>query len=519
MQRLQMVSALQATPQWDVIVIGGGATGLGAAVDAASRGYRTVLVEARDFAHGTSSRSTKLIHGGVRYLRQGQWAMVREALRERELLLHNAPHLVHAQPFVLPTYHALSRWYYYVGIKLYEALARSRGFSGSRLLSADAVKQRLPGVSTERLRGGILYFDGQFDDARLAINLAQTFADLGGAIVNYMPVTRLIKADGRTIGVAARDEETGAEHELRGRAVINATGVFSDAVRRMDDAACPPAIVASQGIHLVLDRSFLGSDAALMIPETDDGRVLFAIPWHNRLIIGTTDVAVEGIEPEPRPMADEIEFLLEHAGRYLQRKPAVSDILSVYAGLRPLVKPTGDSCATGEISRDCSVTVSASGMVTICGGKWTTYRHMGQIAVDAACTAGGIALRPSATYNLPIHGAAQRDPAAATWNTYGSEAPLVDELAGGDAALLQPFTPSLPCRPVDVMWAVRNEMARKVEDVLSRRTRCLLLDAKASAAIAPVVAALMAKELGRDDAWRDEQIRAFTQLAQRYIVT
>ena len=518
MQRQQMLSALDSTPQWDVIVIGGGATGLGAAVDAASRGLRTVLVEARDFAHGTSSRSTKLIHGGIRYLRQGQWSMVREALRERELLRQNAPHLVHAQPFIIPTFRAGARWYYLAGVKLYDALARSQAFSGSRLLSPQQVHERMPGLTQERLHGGIAYFDGQFDDARLAINLARTFADLGGAIVNYMPVRGLVKSQGRIKGVAVQDSQNGGEREIRGRAIINATGVFSDALRRMDEPACTPGIVASQGIHLVLDRSWLGSTEALMIPETDDGRVLFAIPWHSRLLVGTTDAAVETIDTEPRPMAQEVEFVLEHIGRYLTRQPAASDVLSAFAGLRPLVKPTGDSCATGTISRDCSVSVAPSGLVTICGGKWTTYRHMGQIAVETACTTAGIACRPSTTQRLPIHGSAQIAAPARVNGNYGSDAPLVEAMANGDSSLLQPLHANLPCRPVDVIWAVRQEMAQRVEDVLSRRTRCLLLDARASIAIAPQVAQIMARELDRDHAWQMQEIEAFTNLASRYIV-
>jgi glycerol-3-phosphate dehydrogenase len=513
MNRTAMLQSLASGDVFDVVVIGGGATGLGAAVDAASRGYKTALFEARDFAQGTSSRSTKLVHGGVRYLAQGHISLVREALHERERLIENAPHLVHAQPFILPTYQPLARWYYATGLKLYDLLASSEDFPGARLMSRREVATALPGLRATGLTGGVMYYDGQFDDARLAINLAQTFADLGGTIVNYCPVETLIKTAGQITGLTVRDEETDDLIDVRGRSFINATGVFSDAIRRLDEPAAPASIVPSQGAHIVLDRSFLGGEGeALMIPKTDDGRILFAIPWHGRLLVGTTDTPRQQVDIEPRTLDAELEFLVEHAGRYLARKPSGRDILSTFAGLRPLAKPTV-SKKTKNISRDMAVSVSASGLITITGGKWTTYRHMGEVAVDHAITTAGLTAAPCRTAKLAIHGAAQD-----AKNFYGSDAPLVDALAGGDPELLKPYDPNLPVRPVDVIWAARREMARRLEDVLSRRTRCLLLDALGTLAIAPRVAELLAHELGRDHAWAQRELSAFKTLASGYIV-
>ncbi len=322
---------------WDVLVIGGGATGLGTAVDAAARGYRTALLEQGDFAKGTSSRSTKLIHGGFRYLRQGNVSLVRESLRERGLLLRNAPHLVHAIPFVLPAYGVWQKFFYGAGLKIYDLLAGRLGLGKTRLLSREETLRHLPTLSPDGLTGGVQYFDGQFDDARLAICLAQTLHDLGGVAVNYCPVATLLKSNGRVCGVVARDTESGRELTIRARVVINATGVFTDAIRRLDEPAAKPIITASQGAHIVLDRSFLPGDSALMVPKTDDGRVLFAIPWHGHVVIGTTDTLREDAPLEPRPLAEEIDFLLEHAARYLTRAPGKADILSAFAGLRPLL--------------------------------------------------------------------------------------------------------------------------------------------------------------------------------------
>ena len=517
MNREQFLQQLaDRTAEWDVLVIGGGATGLGTAVDAAARGYRTALLEQGDFAKGTSSRSTKLIHGGFRYLKQGNVSLVRESLRERGLLLRNAPHLVHAIPFVLPAYGAWEKFFYGAGLKLYDVLAGGLGLGATRLLSREETLRRLPTLSPAKLTGGVQYFDGQFDDARLALCLAQTLHDLGGVAVNYCPVAALLKSNGRVCGVAARDTESGRELAVGARVVINATGVFTDAIRRLDEPAAQPLVVASQGAHIVLDRSFLPGDSAVMVPKTDDGRVLFAIPWHHHVVVGTTDTLRQETPLEPRPLAAEVEFLLEHAGRYLTRSPGKSDILSAFAGLRPLFG-AGTSGPTSRISREHALLVSPSGLVTITGGKWTTYRAMAEQTVDRAETVGGWPHRPSRARDLRLHAASGTAAARAWLNGHGADAAKVDELLRSAPEFSEPLHPRLPHLAGEVVWAARHEMARTVEDVLARRMRALFLDARAAHEMAPAVAALLAKELGRDAAWQEEQLRGFRDLALGYL--
>ena len=499
---------------WDMIVIGGGATGLGIAVDAAARGYHTLLLEQRDFASGTSSRSTKLIHGGVRYLQQGNLSLVQESLRERGLLMKNAPHLVHNLSFIVPLYDWWEGPFYGAGLKLYDLLAGKLGIGPSRHLDREETLTLLPTIEPTGLRGGIIYHDGQFDDARLAISLARTLEDLGGVPLNYLEVTALEKSAGRIAGVTALDRESGREHCLRGRAVINATGVYCDAIRKLDDPDADSIVTPSQGIHLVLERSFLGGESAIMVPHTDDGRVLFAVPWYDRVLIGTTDTLVTSISMEPRPLAEEIEFLLEHAGRYLTRHPGRSDIKSAFAGLRPLLRGSGQK-ETALLSRDHAILVGNSGLVTISGGKWTTYRKMAEDAVDQAESVAGLTARPSITAQLPIRGW-QETPENGPWSMYGADSVRLTELAeepSGNELL----HPQLPYRVCQVIWAVRHEYARTVEDVLARRTRALFLDAIASMELAPRVAQLMAAELGCDAGWQQQQVSDFLRLARGYL--
>ena len=500
---------------WDMIVIGGGATGLGTAVDAAARGYRTLLLEQRDFASGTSSRSTKLIHGGVRYLQQGNLALVQESLHERGLLMRNAPHLVHNLSFIVPLYDWWEGPFYGAGLKLYDLLAGQLGLGPSRHLDRAETLGLLPTIEPAGLRGGIIYHDGQFDDARLAVSLARTLEDLGGVPLNYLDVIALEKSAGLIAGVTARDRENGREYRLRARVVINATGVYCDAVRRLDDPAADGIITPSQGIHLVLERSFLSGGSAIMVPHTDDGRVLFAVPWSGRVLIGTTDTPVASISPEPRPLAEEIEFLLTHAGRYLTRHPGRSDILSVFAGLRPLMQ-SGGHVNTASLSREHAILVSSSGLVTVTGGKWTTYRKMAEDAVDQAESVAGLTARPSVTGRLPVHGW-QETIENGAWGVYGSDIARLAELAGDEPAGNELLHPRLPYRVCQVIWALRHEYARTVEDVLARRTRALILDAAASMELAPRVACLMAAELGYDDGWQRQQVRDFLSLARGYL--
>jgi glycerol-3-phosphate dehydrogenase len=503
---------------WDVIVIGGGATGLGTAVDAASRGYRTLLLEQGDFACGTSSRSTKLIHGGVRYLQQGNLVLVREALRERHILMENAPHLVHDVSFVIPLYSWWERPFYGIGMALYDSLSGAHGLKPSRHLSLKETIDLIPTIRRQNLCGGIVYHDGQFDDARLAICLARTVADLGGTPLNYMNVSDLGVKSGRMATVTAIDRESGREYELSGRAVINATGVSCDQIRRMDEPSCSPLITLSQGAHLVLDRSFLPGNCAIMVPHTDDGRVFFAIPWLGHVIIGTTDTPLGTVTPEPVPLPDEIDFLLAHAGRCLERQPTRSDVLSSFAGLRPLVEgKRGQN--TAKLSREYLLSVSASGLVTITGGKWTTYRSMAVAAVDAAASEGGLDSHPSGTHSLHLRGWEPPSSPAGPWEGYGSDRGLLEQLANDQPSWKEVLHPRLPYTAGEIIWAVRFEWARSVEDVLARRTRALFLDARASSEIASKVARLMATELGFDQAWQSRQLERFDAVAVRYLPT
>jgi glycerol-3-phosphate dehydrogenase len=504
--------------EWDVLVIGGGASGLGAAIDAASRGYRTALVEQYDFAKGTSSRSTKLIHGGVRYLRQGHIGLVREALHERGVLRRLAPHLVRDLAFVVPIYDWWEGPFYGLGFKLYDALAGDLGIAPSRRLSRRQTLEHIPTVRVEGLRSGVIYHDAQFDDARFAISLARTFADIGGTPANYCKVVRLLKARGRVCGVVARDEDDPAHptFEIRARVVINATGVFCDAIRRLDRRAAAPLARLSQGVHLVVDRSFLPGDSAIMVPQTEDGRVLFAVPWHDRALIGTTDTPIPRASAEPRPLDTEVAYLLRHAARHLARAPSRSDILSMFAGLRPLFNARRGS-PTAALSREHYIEVAPSGLVTVLGGKWTTYRRMGIDVVDRAAATAGLRRRESETEHLRIHGWTTAPPPGPL-AVYGADAAQVEALANSDPALTATLHPRLPYREAEVVWAVRHEMARTVEDVLARRTRALLLNARASLDAAPRVAARMAVELGKSAAWVDSQLAEFRKIGNRYLL-
>ncbi len=519
MERSEMLRSL-GSGSFDLIVIGGGASGLGVAVDAQTRGYRTLLVEQDDFAKGTSSRSTKLVHGGVRYLQQGNVGLVLEALRERGLLCRNAPHLVHPLGFIVPRYRWWEGPFYGVGLKVYDVLAQSLNLSPSHLLDYTETIQRIPNVEKEGLLGGVLYHDAQFDDARLAICLAQTAADHGATVLNYVRVTGLVKEHGLVRGVRVRDLETGADAEVRAAVVVNATGIFTDALRRMDDDTVEPVVAPSQGVHIVLDRSFLARDVAIMVPRTDDGRVLFVIPWHDRALVGTTDIEVKAPELEPLPRRDEIEFVLRNAARYMEHDPRPSDILSVFAGQRPLVR-MGGAQETKKISREHVVEISRTGLVSLMGGKWTTYRQMAEDAVDDAAQVGGLPLRPCATRELHLRGWLAADdpalPAPGPMRMYGADAPRVQAFLDADPGGAVPLHPRLPYVCGQLRWAVHHEQARTVEDLLSRRTRSLVLDARAAMEAAPLAARILAEELGRDARFAEAQVADFLELAAGYL--
>jgi len=518
-QRETLIQQLTTQPRWDLIVIGGGATGLGVALDGISRGYKTLLLEQVDYAKGTSSRSTKLVHGGVRYLAQGDVGLVREALYERGLLLKNAPHLVKNQDFIIPNYEWWGGAFYTIGLTMYDLLAGKLSLGASQHLSKKETLRRLGNLKAKGLRGGVLYHDGQFDDARLAINLAQTAIEQGGTLLNHFEVRDLLKdQQGQVAGVVAADQETGQVYELPASVVVNATGIFVDDILRMDQPTAKKLVRPSQGVHIVLDKSFLPGDDAIMIPKTDDGRVLFAVPWHGRVVLGTTDTPLNEYSQEPQALEEEIDFILRTAARYLTRAPKRSDALSVFAGLRPLAAPQDGSEKTKEISRSHKILVSEAGLVTITGGKWTTCRRMGQDTVDKAIALGKLPKAASKTAHLAIHGAQATPDRSHHLYVYGSDQPALRQLIAADPALGEKLDPTLEFLKAEVVWAARYEMARTVEDVLARRVRVLFLDAQAAIRMAPAVATLLARELGYDGQWEQEQVAAFERVAQHYIL-
>lgn len=519
-QREQLIEQLSDTEQlWDIVVIGGGATGLGVALDAAARGYKTLLLERADFAKGTSSRSTKLVHGGVRYLAQGNIRLVREALYERGLLLKNAAHLVKNLSFIIPNYSWFDRAFYSIGLVLYDLLSGRRSFGHSQHLTGTDTAKRLPGILVKGLRGGILYHDGQFDDARLAINLAQTCLEHNGLVLNYFGVNGLLKHDGKTCGVMARDEETGIVYRIRSKAVVNATGVFADDILQLDEPSKKPTVKPSQGIHIVVDRSFMPGTDAMLIPKTADGRVLFMVPWYDKLLIGTTDTPLNETRIEPRALEEEITFVIDTANAYLQKPISPHDVASIFAGLRPLAIPGGKLSATKEISRGHKILVSQSGLVTITGGKWTTYRRMAEDTVDQVIKTVELSPAECVTRNLPVHGNIAKRQDDTHWHVYGSDREALLELINENPEWAEKLHLSMEYTKAEVIWAARHEMARTVEDVLARRMRMLFLDASAAIEAAPEVARILASELIKDAAWVKNQEDDFVALAKGYLLT
>ena len=521
--RAGILAQIAGQSTWDVLIIGGGATGLGAAVEAASRGYRTLLIERADFAKGTSSRSTKLAHGGVRYLEQLNITLVLDALRERGRMLRNAPHLVHDLSFVVPAYSYASLPYYGFGLKVYELLSGKLSFGKSKLLSTSETLELLPQVVSQGLRGGILYHDGQFDDSRYAIALLRTLQDLGGTAINYVEATAILEHNNKVTGITARDLESGTTFDLQAKVVVNASGTSVEKIVAMAEfktsAPHDSLLSVSQGSHFVLPHDFLPGPVALMIPKTADGRVLFAIPWHGATIVGTTDEPVDYASEEPRALATEKAFLLDHIARYFGRRPAASEILSVWSGQRPLVR--SGSGKTSQLSRDHRVLVSPTGLVTITGGKWTTYRRMGQDAIDHAAAVASLPKKPTATIDLKLHGWSESPyPNASAWErVYGSDLPALQQLSDQNPTLNELIHPRLPYRRREILWAARHELARTVEDVLARRTHALLLDARAAIEAAPAVAGLLGRELNRTEAWVRDDLAKFLAIAQGYVYT
>ncbi|MCY7376412.1 MAG: glycerol-3-phosphate dehydrogenase/oxidase [Pyrinomonadaceae bacterium] len=519
MNRPEMLNRVKKRVKiWDFIIIGGGATGVGCAVDAASRGFDVLLLEQSDFGKGTSSRSTKLVHGGVRYLAQGNLALVREALKERGILKKNAPHLVRIQSFIVPCYSLWQKFFYGAGLKTYNLLSGKYGFGKSRILSKKETIESLPNIERENLHGGVLYFDGQFDDTRLLIDLVKTAAEQNATVLNYAKVIELTKnPDDKIDGVKFQDAETGEEITAKAKVVINATGAFCDKIRRMSDKTTKNIIALSQGIHLVFDKKFLPSENAVMIPKTSDGRVLFAIPWHSKTLIGTTDTPIENPELEPKPLEKEIEFILETAGKYLAKPPKRENILSIFVGIRPLVK-SNHKRNTAALSRDQTIEIDESNLLTITGGKWTTYRRMAEDAVNQAIEKNDLPQKNCVTKDLKIHGFGEDAERFGDLAIYGADAEKIRELLKETPSLAEKLHAGLPYCAAEIVWAARFEMAQTVEDVLARRTRTLFLDARAAIEIAPRTAEIMARESGKDAVWIERQVKEFTELAKNYLL-
>ena len=520
--RAALLQRLAADTQYDIAIVGGGATGLGIALDAATRGLRVVLVESHDFAKGTSSRATKLLHGGVRYLAQGNISLVREALRERTTVLHNAPHLAQPLAFVVPAHTWWEAPFYGLGLTVYDLLAGKAGLGKTEFLNRTETLKALPQANPDALRGGVKYWDGQFNDARLAITLAKSAALAGALLVNYCKASNLTFDAGRVSGLVCEDTETGQAYTLRARCVINAAGVWVDALRQIDgdanadDGRHPtrPMVAPSQGVHVVVDRKFLGSDHALMVPKTSDGRVLFAVPWLGKVILGTTDTPRHDLPREPDAFKDEVDFILREAARYLRPAPTRADIKSLWVGLRPLVKPPDDKGEnTKALSREHTILVSRSGLVTVTGGKWTTYRAMADDVLQKCGQRRLLpTLAPARTTGLRLVGAESRVEAmvslaqAEGLHSYGLEAAGVLQMPGADRELAPGLTEAM------VRYAARHEYARTVEDVLARRSRLLFLDAALAATVAPAVAQVLASETGQEPG-----LDAFLALAMHYL--
>jgi glycerol-3-phosphate dehydrogenase len=516
LSRKKAFEKITQTDLWDVVVIGGGATGMGIAVDAAQRGFKVLLLEKNDFAKGTSSRSTKLVHGGVRYLAQGNLKLVIEALRERGFLLANAPHLTRVQQFVIPAYSYFDQLFYASGLFLYDVLAGKLSVSRTKLLRKKTLLEWMPTIHAKGLKGGIAYADGQFDDARLVMSLALTANDLGAVVLNYANVIGLKKTGEKVSGLVFKDEDSGQTLEVASKSVINATGVFVDAILDLDDKSSPAAVMPSQGVHLVVEKKFFPSDHALMIPKTRDGRVLFAVPWKHAVVLGTTDTPLHEISEEPSALNEEIDFILEHFNHYSDKKITRDDIKSVFAGLRPLVK-TSNNKNTALASRDHTIIVSSSNLITITGGKWTTYRKMAKDALNNAVFVAKLPVVKCATRSLQLHGYTETSQQHGSLSVYGSDAIKIQNMMNEDASMFEQIHPAHAYTKAELIWSIRNEMALQVEDILARRSRILFIDAAAAIASVEKVATIMAKELKKDDAWIAQQIASFTELAKAYL--
>tara|TARA_Y100000588_G_scaffold61869_2_gene61131 strand:+ start:6618 stop:8189 length:1572 start_codon:yes stop_codon:yes gene_type:complete len=519
MKRFEGLKRIESeeTP-WDILIIGGGSTGLGSALDAVSRGFRTLLIEQDDFGKGTSSRSTKLIHGGVRYLRQGNVSLVSESLAERGWLVNSLPNLVQPQLFLIPTFSFWETWYYRIGLWMYDRLAGALGLNSSKRCNRDQALELIPTLKPDRLSGGVVYWDGLFDDARLCIEIADTVWKNGGLALNYVRAESLLKEDGKVFGVSAVDSLSGSRFDLEAKVVIQATGIFSDKIRIKDSNKSTSIIQASRGSHIVMDGSFLPNGNAIMVPKTSDGRLLFLVPWHGKVIAGTTDIPDENICLEPKATDEEIDFIIENAAPYLAKTLTREDVSSAFSGLRPLVTPPKSEGNTASISRDHYIEVSESGLITIAGGKWTTFRKMGEDAIDTAIQSGGLEDRPSRSQSMKFSGDLSAEDSSHRFARKVSNADTLQSWIEEDPKLGERIHERLDYSWAEVLWAIREELSESVEDVLARRTRSLFLDASASLDIAPSIAQFMAEELGRDSDWEEQSIAAFNEIADAFRV-
>lgn len=516
MNRNEQIQKLKNQSDFDVIIIGGGATGLGCAIDSASRGYKTLLLEKYDFAKGTSSRATKLVHGGVRYLAQGNIRLVREALFERGRLLRNAPHVCKKLAFVMPTYHWYDKLYYGLGLWLYEFLSSKLSLGETKFLTKKKTLEYLPNINAKGLRGGVLYYDGQFDDSRLAVNLAQTAIEQQAIVINYLGVTNFIKENNLITGVITKDSFSGESYRLKAKAIINATGVFADELLTLAEGFTSKTIAPSQGVHLVVEKVFFAGDTALMMPNTEDGRVFFVIPWHDKLILGTTDTSVKKVDFEPLALDDEINFILHHFNKYSNSSITRENVKSVFVGLRPLVKVENEK-STAVMPRDHAIKVLSSGLIHIIGGKWTTYRNMAQHAIDIAQKNANLPIIKCKTKRLPIHGWTENN-IASHFSIYGSDSYKIIAMIKDTPDMAQIIHPLHPYTKAEVIWFIHNEMAQTVEDILARRIRLLFLDAQAAIECAPFVAKIMAKEINQNQHWEEVQVNQFVKLAKQYLI-
>tara|TARA_B100001057_G_scaffold381057_1_gene386846 strand:- start:2633 stop:4180 length:1548 start_codon:yes stop_codon:yes gene_type:complete len=515
MNRTTSIAKLDKVLKWDIVIIGGGASGLGIAVDASKRGYKTLLLEKHDFAKGTSSRSTKLIHGGVRYLQNGDITLVIESLKERGILKRNAPHLVQDLSFVIPTYDWWASPFYGIGMKIYDMMAGKLGLGKSVIISKEETEKLIPNVNKKGLRGGVIYHDGQFDDSRMAITLAQSADSNKTSLLNYCSVESLIKEDGEIKGVNFIDLINSKKYQVKSKVVINATGVFAEEIIRMDQPEIKKMIQPSQGVHIVLEKRFLKGKHAILIPQTSDGRVLFAVPWKNYVVVGTTDTQIKNSSAEPKALAQEVDFILKNASKYMTNKPKPDDIKSVFAGLRPLAA-TSNKKSTKEVSRSHKIDISPSGLISVLGGKWTTYRKIAEDAIDAAISINKLKKKKCKTERVKLFGFKKNVDWSDPMHVYGSLKKQIESMGSknDNKSLSNKFYISNNM----IQWSIIHEMAISLEDVLARRTRCIFLDSRESMRIAPIVAKKMAEVLEEDQNWIDMELKKFNKLIKNYMV-